>query len=153
DMCDALGNAHVASVSGRYYAMDRDKRWERVRRACDAIVEAKGEAPDALSALQAAYARAEDDEFVDPVPIAGARPMADGDAIVFMNFRADRARQLSAAFVSPDVDGFGPSVRRPRLSRYSCLTEYDASLPAPVAFAPDNLANTLGEVLGARGLT
>ncbi|WP_337926450.1 2,3-bisphosphoglycerate-independent phosphoglycerate mutase [Luteimonas saliphila] len=153
DKCDALGNARVASVSGRYYAMDRDNRWERVRRAWDAIVEANGDAPDALSALQAAYARGENDEFVDPVAIAGAQPMRDGDAIVFMNFRADRARQLSAAFVSPGFDGFGAGVRRPALSRYVCLTEYDATLPAPVAFAPDNLANTLGEVLGAHGLT
>src|SRR5690606_32635745 len=128
--CDELGNARIASIAGRYYAMDRDKRWERVRRAWDAIVEARGEAPDALSALQAAYARGENDEFVDPTAIAGARPMADGDAIVFMNFRADRARQLSAAFVSPAFDGF--DARRPALSRYTCLTEYDATLPAPV---------------------
>ncbi len=151
--CDALGNARIASVSGRYYAMDRDKRWERVRRAWDAIVEAKGEAPDALSALQAAYARGENDEFVDPTALAGAQPMRDGDAVVFMNFRADRARQLSAAFVTPAFDGFGEGVRRPALSRYLCLTEYDATLPAPVAFAPDNLANTLGEVLGANGMS
>ncbi|WP_298577580.1 2,3-bisphosphoglycerate-independent phosphoglycerate mutase [uncultured Luteimonas sp.] len=152
DKCDALGNAHIASVSGRYYAMDRDKRWERVRLAWDAIVEAQGDAPDALSALQAAYARGENDEFVRPTALAGAQPMRDGDAIVFMNFRADRARQLSAAFVAPGFDGFGEGVRRPALSRYVCLTEYDASLPAPLAFAPDNLANTLGEVLGAQGL-
>ena len=153
DRCAALGNAHVASVSGRYYAMDRDKRWERVRLAWDAIVDAQGEAPDALAALQAAYARGENDEFVKPTAIAGAQPMRDGDAIVFMNFRADRARQLSAAFVAPGFDGFGAGVRRPSLSRFVCLTEYDASLPAPVAFAPDNLANTLGEVLGANGMT
>jgi 2,3-bisphosphoglycerate-independent phosphoglycerate mutase len=151
--CDTLGNAHIASVSGRYYAMDRDRRWERVRRAWDAIVEAQGDAPDALAALQAAYARDENDEFVAPTAIAGAQPMRDGDAVVFMNFRADRARQLSSAFVSPAFDGFGDGVRRPALARYVCLTEYDATLPAPVAFAPDNLANTLGEVLGAHGLT
>ena len=152
DRCRALGNAHVASVSGRYYAMDRDQRWERVRLAWDAVVEAQDQAPDALAALQAAYARGENDEFVKPTAIAGAQPIADGDAIVFMNFRADRARQLSAAFVAPGFDGFGEGVRRPALSRYVCLTEYDARLPAPVAFAPDNLANTLGEVLGASGM-
>ncbi len=150
--CAGVGNAHVASVSGRYYAMDRDKRWERVRLAWDAIVEARGDAADPLSALQAAYAREENDEFVKPTAVAGAQPMRDGDAIVFMNFRADRARQLSAAFVAPEFDGFGAGVRRPALSRYVCLTEYDATLPAPVAFAPDNLANTLGEVLGANGM-
>ena len=153
DKCAALGNAHIASISGRYYAMDRDNRWERVRRAWDAIVEARGDAPDALAALQAAYARDENDEFVEPTALAGAQPMRDGDAVVFMNFRADRARQLSAAFVSPGFDGFGAEARRPALSRYVCLTEYDARLPAPVAFAPDNLANTLGEVLGRHGMT
>lgn len=151
--CAELGNARIHSVGGRYYAMDRDKRWERVRKACDAIVEAKSEhtASDAVAALQAAYARDENDEFVLPTVIDGATPMADGDAIVFMNFRADRARQLSAAFVAEGFDGF--QARRPTLSRYVCLTEYDANLPAPIAFAPDHLHDTLGEVLGAYGLT
>jgi 2,3-bisphosphoglycerate-independent phosphoglycerate mutase len=153
DKCDALGNARIHSVSGRYYAMDRDHRWERVRLAWDAIVEARSAhaAPDALAALAAAYARGENDEFVSPTVIAGAAPMRDGDAVVFMNFRADRARQLSAAFVAPGFVGF--DARRPALSRYVCLTEYDASLPAPVAFATDDLRNTLGEVLAAHGLT
>ena len=153
--CAALGNARIATVGGRYYAMDRDKRWERVRRGWDAIVEAASahRAADAAQALQAAYARGENDEFVAPTVLDGARPMADGDAVVFMNFRADRARQIAAAFVSPDFDGFdGGAVRRPRLSRFVCLTEYDANLPAPVAFAPDDLRNTLGEVLAAHGL-
>ena len=151
--CERAGNARIASVSGRYYAMDRDQRWERVRRAWDAIVEARAErtAPDALSALEAAYARGENDEFVLPTVIEGARPMADGDAVVFMNFRADRARQLSAAFVAPDFSGF--QARRPALSRYVCLTEYDARLPAPVAFGPDDLRRTLGETLSGAGLT
>ena len=100
------GSATRASprVSGRYYAMDRDKRWDRVRRAWDAIVEATTpthRAHDALAALRAAYARGENDEFVAPTVIARRAPMRDGDAVVFMNFRADRARQLTAAFVSP----------------------------------------------------
>ncbi|WP_386751741.1 2,3-bisphosphoglycerate-independent phosphoglycerate mutase [Luteimonas padinae] len=153
DACAAAGNAHVASVSGRYFAMDRDKRWERVRRAWDAIVDAQSphHAPDALAALEAAYARDENDEFVAPTVIDGAAPVADGDAVVFMNFRADRARQLAAAFVAPGFDGF--DARRPALARFTCLTEYDATLPAPLAFPPDDLRNTLGEVLGASGLT
>ncbi|GGD51635.1 2,3-bisphosphoglycerate-independent phosphoglycerate mutase [Pseudoxanthomonas indica] len=152
-LCDKLGNAHIATVSGRYYAMDRDKRWDRLRKAWDAIVEAQSEhhAADALSALQAAYARGENDEFVLPTVIAGAQPMADGDAVVFMNFRADRARQLTAAFVSPAFDGF--EARRPQLARFVCLTEYDAKLPAPVAFGPDDLRHTLGELLAGQGLT
>ena len=151
--CDALGNAHIASVSGRYYAMDRDQRWDRLRLAWDAIVEARSDhhAASASAALDAAYARGENDEFVLPTVIRGAQPMQDGDAVVFMNFRADRARQISSAFVSPEFDGF--NVRRPQLSRYVCLTEYDARLPAAVAYGPDDLQHTLGELLADAGLT
>jgi 2,3-bisphosphoglycerate-independent phosphoglycerate mutase len=151
--CDALGNARIASIGGRYFAMDRDKRWDRVRRAWDAIVEARADhrAPDAIAALAAAYERGETDEVVAPTVLAGATPMHDGDAVVFMNFRADRARQLTAAFVDPNFDGF--QARRPILSRFTCLTEYDAKLPAPVAFAPDDLRHTLGELLADNGMT
>ncbi|ATE70230.1 2,3-bisphosphoglycerate-independent phosphoglycerate mutase [Lysobacter capsici] len=153
EVCDRLGNAHIASISGRYYAMDRDKRWDRQLRAWNAMVEADSpeHAPTALAGLEAAYARGETDEFVAPTVIDGATAMADGDAVVFMNFRADRARQLSAAFVDPNFDGY--AARRPKLSRFVCLTEYDARLPAPVAFGPDDLHNTLGELLAANGLT
>jgi 2,3-bisphosphoglycerate-independent phosphoglycerate mutase len=152
-VCDQLGNAHIATISGRYYAMDRDKRWDRLRLAWDAIVEAHSEhhAADALSALQAAYARGENDEFALPTVIDGAQPMRDGDAVVFMNFRADRARQITSAFVSPTFDGF--DARRPKLSRFVCLTEYDAKLSAAVAFGPDDLSHTLGELLAEAGLT
>ena len=152
-LCDRLGNARIASVGGRYFAMDRDKRWDRVRRGWDAIVEAAGEhrATDALSALQAAYARGENDEFVAPTVIGAASPMRDGDAVVFMNFRADRARQLTAAFVDPGFDGF--VARRPALSRFVCLSEYDAKLPAPLAFGPDDLRHTFGEIVAHAGLT
>lgn len=152
-LCAQLGNARVASLCGRYYAMDRDKRWERVARAWQAIVEAESEhrADDALTALQAAYARGETDEFVAPTVLAGAQPMRDGDAVVFMNFRADRARQLTAAFVAPGFSGF--TARRPALARFVCLTEYDASLPAAVAFPPEDLRQTFGEVVANAGLT
>lgn len=152
-LCDRLGNARIASVSGRYYAMDRDKRWDRLLRAWNAIVDADGEqrAADAASALHAAYARGENDEFVAPTSLDGAVPMQDGDAVVFMNFRADRARQLAAAFVEPAFDGF--SAQRPALSRFVCLSEYDASLPAPTAFAADDLRHTLGEAVADAGLT
>ncbi|HEU4813750.1 MAG TPA: 2,3-bisphosphoglycerate-independent phosphoglycerate mutase [Xanthomonadaceae bacterium] len=151
--CDAVGIARIATVGGRYFAMDRDKRWDRLRRAWDAIVEgvAEHDAPNGSSALDAAYARGENDEFATPTTIAGGVPVRDGDVVVFMNFRADRARQLTAAFVAPGFDGF--DARRPRLSRFTCLTEYDATLPAPVAFAPDDLRDTLGEVLAEAGLT
>jgi 2,3-bisphosphoglycerate-independent phosphoglycerate mutase len=151
--CDALGNARIGSVSGRYYAMDRDQRWERLHRAWEAIVEARSEfrAPDAAAALAAAYARGENDEFVAPTVVAEGAAVRDNDAVVFMNFRADRARQLTAAFVAPGFAGF--EARRPQLSRFVCLTEYDATLPAPVAFAPEDLAQTLPEIVAAQGLT
>ena len=147
--------ARVATVIGRYFAMDRDQRWDRLRRAWDAVVDAQAEqhAPDALTALAAAYARGENDEFVAPTVIGAGTPMHDGDAIVFMNFRADRARQLTAAFVDPAFEGFDHRVRRPTLSRFVCLSEYDARLPAPLAFTTDNLHNTLGDILAANGLT
>jgi 2,3-bisphosphoglycerate-independent phosphoglycerate mutase len=154
--CAAAGNAVIASIAGRYYAMDRDKRWERVRPAYLAITDAIAERvePSAAAALAAAYERGESDEFVPPTVIGTGARVADGDAVVFMNFRADRARELTAAFVSPDFDGF----ERPRplaltLGRFVCLSEYDAKLPAPVAFGTDELHNTLAEVVAANGLT
>src|SRR5690606_34128983 len=111
EQCDKLGNARIASICGRYYAMDRDQRWDREHRAWEAIVEARSDfrAISAAAALDAAYARGETDEFVAPTVIAPPEgepvPMADGDAVVFMNFRADRARQLCAAFIAPGFSG------------------------------------------------
>ena len=152
-LCDELGNARIASVSGRYFAMDRDKRWDRVEAAWKAMVEADSarRAATAADALEAAYARGENDEFVQPTVVGDGARFADGDAAIFMNFRADRARQLAAAFVQPGFDGF--AARRPVLSRFVCLAEYDAKLPAEVAYPPDDLANTLGEVLAGHGLS
>jgi 2,3-bisphosphoglycerate-independent phosphoglycerate mutase len=154
DLCDDLGNTRIATVSGRYYPMDRDQRWDRMLPAYLAITEAQGEfhADSALAALEAAYARGETDEFVKPTVIGGGAPVQDGDAIVFMNFRADRARQLTAAFVDPAFAGFA----KPRpiaLSRFVCLAEYDAKLPAQVAFASSDLAHTLSDELAEHGLT
>jgi 2,3-bisphosphoglycerate-independent phosphoglycerate mutase len=154
DACARAGNARIATVGGRYYAMDRDRRWPRVEPAYRAMTEAVApyHSEDAISALAAAYARGETDEFVQPTVIGAGARFADGDAVVFMNFRADRARQLTASFVRPDFDGFV----RPQtieLSRFVCLSEYDATLPAAVAFASENLRNTLSEVLAANGLT
>jgi 2,3-bisphosphoglycerate-independent phosphoglycerate mutase len=158
-VCVETGNAFIATVSGRYYAMDRDQRWDRVEIAYRAIADGQAEfqAPDAVAALEAAYARDENDEFVKPTAIvahagSGTTKMQDGDAVVFMNFRADRARELTSAFVVPDFHGFV----RPRtiaLARFVCLTEYDARLPAAVAYATDDLHDTLGDVLVAHGLT
>lgn len=149
--CAALGY-RIGSVSGRYYAMDRDKRWDRVERAYAAIVEAQApyRASSGVAALDAAYGRDENDEFVLPTVIEGAQPMADGDAVVFMNFRADRARELTAAFAQPGFEGF--VARRPQLAGFVCLTEYDARLPVALAYPPETLSNTLPQVLAAHGL-
>ena len=154
EACAAAGNARIASLTGRYYAMDRDQRWERVQPAYLAITEAFSEYrfDDPLAALAAAYARGENDEFARPSVIGNGARVADGDAVVFMNFRADRARELTACFVAPDFSGFV----RPRalqLARFVCLSQYDVNLPAPVAFGSDDLHNTLSEVLAAHGLT
>ena len=153
DACAKAGNAHLATVSGRYFAMDRDQRWERVESAYRAMTEADAafRATDGLEALAAAYARGENDEFVKPTVIDGAEGMRDGDAVIFFNFRADRARQIAAAFTVPGFDGF----KRDRviaLSRFTGMAEYSAELPAKVAYPPEDLRDTLGEVIAAAGL-
>ena len=153
EACRKAGNAHLASVSGRYFAMDRDQRWDRVELAFRAMTEGVAEfrAADGLAALEAAYARGENDEFVKPTVIEGAAPMRDGDAVVFFNFRADRARQITAAFTVPGFDGFARS-RAIALSRFVGMAEYSSELPAKVAYAPEDLRDTLGEVIAAAGL-
>ncbi len=144
----------IASIGGRYWAMDRDQRWERVARAWRAIVDAAADfdAADALTALEAGYARDENDEFVQPTTLRGGVPMRDGDAAVFMNFRADRARQLTRAFVDPAFAAF-QRARVPSLAAFVTLTEYAADLPvSAVAWPPQSMARTLGEYLGECGL-
>ena len=125
--CASIAGAFVASVSGRYYAMDRDKRWDRVKLAYDAI--ANGESPlhadSAVAALDLAYARGENDEFVKPTVIGKHARIADGDAVVFMNFRADRAREISHAFVDASISGFPRSACRN--SAFVSLTDYAES--------------------------
>ncbi len=151
----SIPGARIATVSGRYYAMDRDKRWARVERAWRAITDADSplRAPDAATALGNAYARGETDEFVQPTVIDGHAPIRDGDAVVFMNFRADRARELTAAFVRSDFDGFARA-RAPSLGAFVSLTHYADDLPvSAVAFETDALTNTLGEFVAAQGLT
>ena len=147
----------VASITGRYYAMDRDARWERTE--CAWRLLAQGETPfrfaTPLAALEAAYRRGETDEFVQPSAIhAGGAPavrVADGDVVVFMNFRADRARQLSQAFVASEFDGF-PNRAPLALSAFVTLTRYADDLPAQAAFAPSPVDDSLGEVLAKRGM-
>jgi 2,3-bisphosphoglycerate-independent phosphoglycerate mutase len=143
----------IASIVGRFFALDRDKRWERVHSAYDLITQAKGEhqAPDHESALRAAYGRSETDEFVMPTVIGNPAPLQDGDSVVFMNFRADRARELTQAFTDPDFNGF-PRASTPDLAHFITLTEYAADLTAEVAFPPTALNDTLGEVLSKNNL-
>ncbi len=147
-LCAKLPSAFIATVSGRYYAMDRDKRWDRVKLAWDAIVDGAGLYADgALAALDAAYARGETDEFVKPTVVRKSYSMGEGDAIVHMNYRADRARQLTQAFVDPNFHGFARS-RTLHLSSFVTLTQYSENLDVTaIAFPPQPLTNSLGEYL------
>ncbi len=154
---EELGGGRIASIVGRYYAMDRDHRWPRIQAAYDLITGCKAdyEAPDALSALELAYERGETDEFVKPTRIlpAGARPgcVADGDVVIFMNYRSDRARQITRPFVEADFDCFERQVK-PALGRFVSLTEYSADFDVPVAFPPERMRNVLGEYVATLGM-
>ena len=145
------GNGRIASICGRYYAMDRDNRWDRVELAWNMLVKGETEhrGSRAVSALKAAYVRGEKDEFVMPTIITPkhAEPVTigDGDVVVFMNYRADRARQLSNAFVNPEFTGFERTA--PKLANFTTLTQYADTLPVECAFPPEVLTNTLGECL------
>jgi 2,3-bisphosphoglycerate-independent phosphoglycerate mutase len=146
-----LGHGRIATVIGRYYAMDRDKRWDRIERAWRAIVEADGiAASSAREAVEKSYADGKSDEFVEPHVIGTRAPIADGDQVICFNFRADRARELTAAIA---LDGFS-DFRRPRIPKvgYVCMTEYDRSFALPLAFGPEDVRNTLAEVLAHAGL-
>lgn len=150
-VCDRTG-ARIASVIGRYWSMDRDKRWERLEPAYAAIVEGQGlfYAHSAEDALNAAYARNENDEFVKATVIYNPARMEDGDAVVFMNFRADRARQLTTALINPAFDGF--KARQPKFGYFCSITSYGDQYPCPVAYTKEKVKNGLGEYLAAQGL-
>ena len=145
---EELGTGKVASLIGRYFAMDRDKRWDRVEKAYNLITQGQSEhsANSAVEGLQAAYERDENDEFVSPTIIGDAVKMEDGDALLFMNFRADRARQISQVFVDDNFDGFDVT-NKPALSQFVMLTQYSADLNAPAAYPPEALVNVMGEWL------
>jgi len=154
--CRELGVGRLATVMGRYYAMDRDKRWDRTERAYRALVWGEGErARHFRPAVEEAYRRGTTDEFVPPIVLEeeDGRPVGSvrsGDAIIFFNFRADRARQLTRAFVDEEFAGFERGPHRPEV-HFVCLTQYDVTIPAPVAFPPETPRQTLGEVLAAHG--
>ncbi|MGG7448538.1 2,3-bisphosphoglycerate-independent phosphoglycerate mutase [Kosakonia oryzendophytica] len=158
DKFAALGKGRVASIIGRYFAMDRDNRWDRVEQAYDLMTQAKGEftVDSAVAGLQAAYARDENDEFVKATVIrAAGQPdaaMQDGDALIFMNFRADRAREITRAFVNADFDGFARK-KVVKLGDFVMLTEYAADIKTAVAYPPASLANTLGEWMAKKNRT
>ncbi len=147
------GIGKIATISGRYYAMDRDKRWDRVKAAYDAMTISEGfHYAAARDILEAAYARDENDEFVKPSVIDGMTPVSDNDAVIMFNFRPDRARELTRAFVDDDFDGFKRTARPTNLC-YICMTQYDAKMPGvEIAFPPQRLANTLGEYVADKGL-
>jgi len=152
-----IGVGQVATVSGRYYAMDRDRRWERTEKAYRAMVYSEGlQANSPVEAIDVAYERGETDEFVQPTVVTDEhrQPVArvkDGDAVIFINFRPDRARQITRAFVDEDFTGFDRGEARPKVY-FVCMTVYDKTIEAPVAFPPAKLVNTLGEWLSKQGL-
>lgn len=150
---EAQGAGKIVSIIGRYYAMDRDNRWQRVQQAYDLLTLGKASfhSQTAEQALQAAYARNENDEFVQATTIGDGATINDGDAIVFMNFRADRAREITKAFVEKNFDGFTRE-KSPALSDFVCLTQYHKDFNASLAYPKLNLKNTFGQVLAQQGL-
>lgn len=154
----ALGTGRVASIVGRYFAMDRDNRWDRVEEAYNLLTQGKAAftATDPVSAIEAAYERGENDEFVKATRIQGDQePPAtinDGDAVLFMNFRADRAREMTRCFVEDTFDGFSRQ-KHPALADFVMLTEYAADIRTSCAYPPEQLSNGLGEYMARLGKT
>ena len=150
--CAELGVGKIATVMGRYYAMDRDKRWERLSRAYDAMVYGDGiQNPDPADAVQRSYDAGVTDEFVEPVVCDKDGTISDNDSIIFFNFRPDRAREITRAIADPDFDGFH---REYFPTTYICNTEYDATIPnVTVAWPHKEVKNGLGEYLSSLGMT
>ena len=155
DKCAQLGIGRIATVMGRYYAMDRDKRWDRNKLAWDAIVLGRGEQCSCSPAeyVEQCYAKGETDEFLKPGIFAygNEQRVRDNDVVFFFNFRADRARQMSDAFLYPEFDGFDREVT-PKV-HYVTLTEYDAKYPSPIVFEQEQLNNIFGQIVSEAGKT
>ena len=152
----AKGRAVVASVGGRYFGMDRDKRWDRIEKWYRAVVDGVGpQGHDPLEVIRAAYERNETDEFIIPTVIVedgkAVAPMRDGDSVICFNYRADRMRQIVAALTQPDFDGFDVHAR-PKLT-VATMTAYDRRAKLPVAFPPQSMANIVGEVVSNAGMS
>ncbi|HEX7444829.1 MAG TPA: 2,3-bisphosphoglycerate-independent phosphoglycerate mutase [Methanothrix sp.] len=147
---EQIGVGEVATVSGRYYTMDRDKRWERVEKAYRCLTDGVGyRAETAKIAVENGYERGENDEFLQPTVVDSDGLVQDGDSIIFFNFRPDRAREITRAFVDTGFNDFPAKAIR---VHYTCMTQYDATLNVPVAFPPQNLSDTLGQVISRSGL-
>lgn len=150
--CDELGNARIATLQGRFWGMDRDKRWDRVERGYNAIVCGEGVTDgDAVHAVEASYANDVTDEFLEPVVVDPDGVINEGDSVIFMNFRPDRAREMTWALNLPDFDGFARKKTVYPLS-YVCTAQYDETLPLPIAYPPEEIDNTLGEYVSTHGL-
>ena len=156
DKIREIGVGRIATISGRYYAMDRDNRWDRIRKAYDALTKGEGvQAEDPQSAMQASYDSGVTDEFIVPTVLtengAPVATIGDGDAVIFYNFRPDRARQITRAFCADDFDGFERGARLQ--TSYICFKDYDETIPnKSVAFAKEELNNTFGAWLASQGL-
>ena len=150
--CDELKNARIATIQGRFYGMDRDKRWERVQEGYNAIVCGEGIMDaDAVHAVEASYAEGVTDEFVKPVVVCKDGVINKGDSVIFMNFRPDRAREMTWALNLESFDGFERKKVVCPLS-YVCTAQYDEALPLPIAYPPELIENTLGDYISAKGL-
>jgi len=158
DHFEKIGIGKIATISGRYYAMDRDKRWERVQKAYETLVMGEGiRKYSAQEAVQQSYEHERTDEFLIPTVILDRKTnkqigtIGNNDGVIFCNFRSDRAREITRSFVEEDFKGFRRRIV-PKLSTFVCLTTYDETFNLPVAYKPDRLTNILGEVLSARGI-
>ncbi len=152
EKCDELGNAKIATLQGRFWGMDRDKRWDRVEKGYNAIVCGEGvRDDDAVHAVEQSYAEDKTDEFVEPVVVCPEGVINQGDSVIFMNFRPDRAREMTWALNLPDFDGFARKKTVCPLS-YVCTAQYDETLPLPIAYPPEVIENTLGDYVSAHGL-
>jgi len=153
EVCEEVGGGRIATLVGRYFAMDRDRRWERIHKAYDLIALGQGEyqAEDALQGLDLAYERGETDEFVAPTRVGEQVLVEDGDVVINMNYRSDRARQITYPFLYDDFDEFERG-RRPQIASYVSLTEYKKDFDIPVAYPAERLTNTFGEYIAKLGM-
>ncbi len=152
EKCEELGNAKIATVQGRFWGMDRDKRWDRVEAGYNAIVCGEGvQDPDAVHAIEASYAEDVTDEFVKPTVVCPEGVINEGDSVIFMNFRPDRAREMTWALNLPEFEGFERKKTVYPLS-YVCTAQYDEALTLPIAYPPEVIEDTIGDLISAKGL-